>query len=123
MAVIDLNGVKHANDLKGHRTGDSLICRTANYIACMFSERCYRTGGDEFVIVDTELEEDAFQAAIDAMKKDMEKDGISVSVGISWRDSRCNIQEQLDEADRQMYQAKAIFYSLYGNDRRKSGQR
>lgn len=123
VAVIDLNGLKQVNDLKGHRTGDSLICRTANYIACVFGERCYRTGGDEFVIIDTELEKDAFRETIDAMKKDMEKDGISVSVGISWRDSHCNIEEQLDEADRQMYQAKAIFYSLYGNDRRKSGQR
>ena len=75
------------------------------------------------MIIDTELEKDAFRETIDAMKKDMEKDGISVSVGISWRDSHCNIEEQLDEADRQMYQAKAIFYSLHDNDRRKNGQR
>ena len=69
------------------------------------------------------MERDAFREAIAAMKNDMKKDGISVSVGISWRDSHCNVEEQLDEADRQMYQAKAIFYSSRDNDRRKNGRR
>lgn len=50
----------------------------------------------------------------------MEQDGISVSVGISWRGDHCNMQEQLDEADRQMYQAKAAFYSSLDTDREKA---
>lgn len=64
--------------------------------------------------------EAAFRAAVDALKANMERDGISVSVGISWRESGCSIEEQFDEADRQMYQEKAAFYSSCGRDRRKS---
>lgn len=119
MAAIDLNGLKQVNDHKGHRAGDRLICRTAEHITNIFAGRCYRIGGDEFVVVDTELEEGAFRNAIAAMKTDMERDGISVSVGISWRESHCNSEEQFDEADRQMYRAKTAFYTSGDTDRRK----
>ena len=70
--------------------------------------------------IHTELDEDAFQKAIDTMKKNMEQDDISVSVGISWKGSHCNIEKQFDEADRQMYQAKAAYYSSHDTDRRKN---
>lgn len=119
IASIDLNGLKKVNDQMGHSAGDSLICHTADHIARVFPGKCYRIGGDEFVVIDTELEESAFRKAIATMKENMEKEGISVSVGISWRCSRCNIKEQFDEADRQMYQTKATFYSLHDNDRRR----
>lgn len=122
VAAIDLNGLKAVNDRMGHGAGDHLICRTANHIACMFAGTCYRIGGDEFLVIDTELEEDAFRKAIATTKNYMEQDGISVSVGISWRESHCNVEEQLDEADKQMYQAKAAFYSSHETDRRKSGR-
>lgn len=122
VAAIDLNGLKQVNDLKGHRSGDSLICRTADHIACMFAGSCYRIGGDEFVVIDTELEQDAFLKTIAALKENMAQDGISVSIGISWRGSHCNIEDQFDEADRQMYHAKAAFYSTHETDRRKKGR-
>lgn len=120
IAAIDLNGLKQVNDHKGHRIGDNLICRTANHISHMFADKCYRIGGDEFVVIDTELKEDAFREAIATMKKNMEQDNISVSVGISWKCDHCDIEEQFDEADRQMYQAKATFYSSREHDRRKN---
>lgn len=120
MATIDLNGLKQVNDRKGHRTGDDLISRTANHIAHSFAKKCYRIGGDEFVVIDTESEEDTFRKSITAVRKNMEQDGISVSVGISWRGSHCNFEEQFDEADIQMYQAKAVFYSSCETDRRKN---
>lgn len=122
VAAIDLNGLKQVNDHMGHRAGDGLICRTANHIAGMFAGRGYRIGGDEFVVVDWELEEDAFRNAILTAKGNMERDGISVSIGISWRASHCSMEEQLEEADRQMYQVKAAFYSSQDTDRRKSGR-
>ena len=120
VAAVDLNGLKLVNDGRGHRAGDGLIVRTANHIADAFAGKCYRIGGDEFVVVDSEWEQDVFYKAIAAMKENMEKDGISVSVGISWRNSHCDIEEQFDEADRQMYQEKTAFYSAREHDRRKS---
>ena len=120
VAAIDLNGLKQVNDRKGHRTGDNLICRTANHISSIFEGKCYRIGGDEFFVIDTELEEDAFRKAIAKMEQNMKQDNISVSIGISWKGSNCNTEEQFDEADRRMYQAKAEFYSSHDTDRRKN---
>lgn len=120
VAAIDLNGLKQVNDQQGHKIGDDFIFRTAKHIASVFPEKCYRIGGDEFVAINTELEEETFRELMAAAKKNMEQDGISVSVGISWRGSHCDIAEQLEEADREMYQAKAIFYSSRDTDRRKN---
>lgn len=60
VAAIDLNGLKRVNDRMGHSAGDHLICRAANHIASMFAGRCYRIGGDEFVVIDSKMEEEAF---------------------------------------------------------------
>ena len=122
VAAIDLNGLKPINDRMGHSAGDSLIRSTANHIIGMFAGECYRIGGDEFAVIDTKLDEEAFRNAVAAAKQNMEQDGISVSVGVSWRGVDCSIKEQLDEADRQMYRAKAEFYSSRDHDRRKRGQ-
>ena len=120
VAAIDLNGLKKVNDQMGHSAGDSLIRCTADHIAHAFPGKSYRIGGDEFLVIDTELEENAFREAISAMQANMAQDGISVSMGISWRRSRCSIKEQCDEADLLMYRAKAEFYSSYDNDRQQS---
>ena len=88
----------------------------------MFAGECYRIGGDEFAVIDNKLEEEAFRKAVAAAKESMEQDGISVSIGVSWRGGDCSIKEQLDEADRQMCRAKAEFYSSQEHDRRKRGQ-
>ena len=119
VASIDLNALKKVNDQMGHSAGDSLICCTADHIARVFPGRAYRIGGDEFLVIDTELEESVFRKAISAMQANMAQDGISVSTGISWRCGCCNIKEQFDEADRLMYRAKAEFYSSFNNDRRR----
>lgn len=117
---IDLNGLKKVNDQMGHSAGDRLICCAADHIARAFPGKSYRIGGDEFLVIDTELDESTFRKAISVMQANMAQEGISVSMGISWRCSHCNIKEQFDEADGLMYRAKAEFYSLYENDRRRS---
>ena len=119
VASIDLNGLKNVNDQMGHSAGDNLIRRTADHIARVFPGKSYRIGGDEFLVIDTVLEENAFRKAISAMQTNMAQDRISVSMGISWRRRNCNIKEQFDEADRLMYRAKAAFYSSSTNDRRR----
>ena len=120
VASIDLNELKKVNDKMGHSAGDNLIRSAAGHIARVFPGKSYRIGGDEFAVIDTESEESAFRKAVFTMQENMIQDGISVSLGISWRCSHCSIKEQYDEADRQMYRAKAKFYSSYGNDRRQN---
>ena len=119
VACFDLNGLKEVNDRNGHRAGDVLICRAAECLKKGFEGKAYRIGGDEFVVIDNTLSEDDFKAAVYAVQKTMEHDGISCSVGISWRNSQYNIREQIDEADRFMYEQKRKFYCQRQHDRRK----
>lgn len=119
IACFDLNGLKNVNDRLGHSAGDILLRHAADHLRRIFEGKAYRTGGDEFVVVDDELDEAAFRAAVHAVQQGMAEDSIHCSVGISWRDAHCSVKEQYDEADQLMYREKRLFYSIAGNDRRK----
>ena len=51
--VLDINDLKHTNDVYGHQAGDEMICSAAACISGVFCENCgcYRIGGDEFVVI------------------------------------------------------------------------
>ena len=117
VACFDLNGLKQINDRQGHRAGDAFIRGAADQLRQVFPDRIYRIGGDEFVVID-EAPEEEFRQNVRAVQAGMDRHNISCSVGVCWRQTGCSIQEQIDEADRQMYQAKRLFYSVKGNNRR-----
>lgn len=52
--MMDLNNLKHVNDTFGHEDGDALIINAAKLIKKSFAipcSDCYRIGGDEFVVL------------------------------------------------------------------------
>ena len=110
IAYFDLNGLKKVNDEFGHSAGDALICSMAAHLWSAFENKVYRTGGDEFAVIERELSEEEFRKKIAAVKKEMKEEGISFAAGISWRHSNGNIKEQFEEADQSMYEEKRIFY-------------
>ena len=118
VACFDINGLKGTNDREGHSAGDMLIHRTATHIRRAFAGKAYRTGGDEFVVIDASSGEEAFRRGIEAVRNAMHEDGLHISAGASWRGENCNIKEQFDEADRRMYEDKKRFYSDGRHDRR-----
>ena len=61
---IDINGLKAVNDTLGHAAGDELICGAADCISSAFekSGTCYRTGGDEFIVISQMKKEQALEA-------------------------------------------------------------
>ena len=111
VACFDLNGLKATNDNLGHSAGDELICRTAQHIRQRFEDKAYRIGGDVFVGVAVGSREVVFRWGGAGVYRALEEDGISVSVGLSWRESGCSVKEQFDAADWQMYQAKKRYYA------------
>ena len=118
LACFDLNELKEWNDRYGHNAGDSLIRRTAAGIALHFPGKAYRMGGDEFMAVDCERDEAEFRAAVRRTLETLEADCISISVGVSWRESGCDLRQQMEEADRLMYEEKARYHSAKEDDRR-----
>ena len=111
IACLDINGLKAANDQFGHSYGDRLIKKTADIIRKYFKDEAYRIGGDEFVIIDSRLDERKFTERVAQLYRMMEENGIPVAAGLSWRCGKeCSCKEQFEEADRLMYQDKEAFY-------------
>ena len=52
MMMFDINGLKYTNDTFGHMAGDRIIMACAAILEKVYGkERCFRIGGDEFVVV------------------------------------------------------------------------
>ena len=119
IAYFDLNGLKKTNDLFGHQAGDELIRRTADYLRQVFASKVYRIGGDEFIVIDCTSDSEHFYHEVSSVYTTMERNDISISYGISWRASG-NIEEQIHEADQNMYRFKQQFYARKENNRRQN---
>ena len=117
--LIDVNGLKAVNDKLGHSAGDELIRGAANCIYAALSHygKCYRTGGDEFVVIanmSDESVEEALGLLNDLTKKwQVGKEmGLSLSVGCAKVSDNLNsnITELVNLADENMYKEKAEYY-------------
>ncbi len=107
---MDLNGLKTANDRYGHAAGDRLICTAAYYIQNIFSGLAYRVGGDEFVVINPDIEKKEFTDKIKRLCELLEKNKVSVSIGMLWRENAESLEKMLKEADRRMYEEKERYH-------------
>jgi len=120
---LDLDGFKQINDSLGHAVGDKLLQSVAARLsACVRkSDTVSRQGGDEFVILLSEVAH-AADAAVSAAKiiAELRKAhgigghslGVSVSIGLStYPDNGEDAEALLKNADTAMYHAKE-----YGRD-------
>ncbi len=120
---IDLDNFKALNDTKGHNIGDLLLIEVAKRLRdCVRnSDTVARQGGDEFVIVLEELNDDARQAVaqardigekvLTALKRPFNLQGFeyycSASIGISlFRNNEIGMDDLFRHADTAMYLAK-----------------
>ena len=126
--TVDINGLKPINDRLGHEAGDELICGAADCITKVLCKngRCYRTGGDEFVVL-TRMTRDEARGALRQLRK-AGKDwqgnmlrSVSLSAGyaIAKDYEGVSAEKLVVAADKKMYEAKAAYYSKPGNERRK----
>jgi diguanylate cyclase (GGDEF)-like protein len=118
LMYLDLDHFKHINDSLGHAVGDQLLQSAAKRLqACVRdSDTVSRQGGDEFVVLLTEIEaaRDAALAAeklIAAMAAPHLIGGqrlhVTLSIGISlYPDDGKNVETVLRNADTAMYHAK-----------------
>ncbi len=129
LVLFDVNGLKPANDTHGHLAGDELIIATANCISKVFDAygKCFRIGGDEFVVVMDDNAEDInkLMKQLDettAQWKGNYSDTLSVSYGIAQGKTEGDgISELIKTADANMYEAKRRYYVEHGIERRVTG--
>lgn len=112
IAYIDVNGLKIANDTKGHDYGDELIQRLSIILTKLFKNTIYRIGGDEFVVLYQNIEKEDFKKKIEQFKIELEKHHkISASIGSSWCENCKNVLHQIEKAESLMYYDKKLFYN------------
>lgn len=128
--TIDINGLKRVNDILGHDAGDELIRGAADCIrkALAADGNCYRTGGDEFVVL-TSMNRETAETALVQLKREADHwhgkkvKSLSLSAGfaiLEEYDTRGMTAEMLiSESDKAMYEAKAAYYRRKGKDRRR----
>lgn len=126
--TIDINGLKKINDGIGHKAGDEMICGAADCIvkALNASGSCYRTGGDEFVVL-TNMDQEEADKALLLLKLETDQwhgekvKSLSVSAGYALAADYDTITAEMlvMESDKAMYEAKAAYYQSEGKDRRK----
>jgi diguanylate cyclase (GGDEF)-like protein/PAS domain S-box-containing protein len=115
---LDLDGFKHINDSLGHAVGDKLLQSVAaRLVSCVrSSDTVSRQGGDEFVVLLSEIKH-AADAAITARKiiaaltaphvVDQYDLHVTASIGLStYPDDGRDTESLIKAADTAMYQAK-----------------
>ncbi len=126
--MMDLNGLKAANDNLGHEAGDELIIGAAKCMNNAFSSlgNIYRVGGDEFVALLKGSKEDVYAAtvAFDYLTANFKGELImelSVSKGIvvCCEHPELDLTEAKALADKLMYMDKDEYYRRTGKNRRK----
>jgi len=127
--TVDINGLKKVNDTLGHEAGDELICAAAACItsALCSNGRCFRTGGDEFVVL-AQMDREKAEAAIDRLQRETElwsgeyasKLSVSTGYALAADNEGISAEKLVVEADKAMYEAKAAYYHQVGRDRRHS---
>lgn len=138
VACIDLDRFKAVNDTYGHHAGDEVLCRVADIISRMVSDKglVARMGGDEFIAVFTEdIDRERLHALcdtiIDLISREIPFESGSVrigaSIGIAWRpETGGTAKEVIRAADTALYRAKGggrgrVCFADELEDRRKSG--
>ena len=126
--TIDINGLKQVNDTLGHEAGDELIIGAARCIERVMGEssKCYRTGGDEFVVL-TRMPADAAEMALSHLKRETDRwtgravKALSLAAGyaLAGENPGLSAEKLVKQADMAMYAAKAAYYRKNGVDRRR----
>ncbi len=117
---LDLDGFKGVNDRSGHAAGDSVLQIVASRLRSIVreSDTVARIGGDEFVVVQMELERESDARRLadritDVLREPFEVENETFSLGASvgvavFPDDGESVRDLLAAADRALYRAKAF---------------
>lgn len=116
---LDLDGFKAINDRLGHDTGDAALCEVTRRLTQVLRrvDTLARVGGDEFVLLLSDLDDNANVVAELVAGKCLQvfntpvvvagqTCALGVSIGLVMGDGDSSAEEMLNAADQAMYRAK-----------------
>ena len=118
LIVVDLDGFKDVNDVRGHRAGDAVLRTLARRFEAILraSDTVARVGGDEFVVLSMETGNDETAASLvsrlrHGLRRPFRVDGATIEIdgSIGWAvfpADGASSEELLARADGQMYATK-----------------
>lgn len=109
VAFLDVDGLKEANDKRGHKAGDELLRGLASILkgSLRAQDLVLRYGGDEFICVLPDTVGDAARAKISWMQTEAEAQGIGFSSGVAQLERSDDVVSLLGRADQEMYAVKS----------------
>lgn len=134
--VLDIDNFKNYNDHNGHTAGDTLLTVIANIfiITCRKSDIIFRYGGEEFVILLPDTNENGAYLLAEKIRKKVHENvfpyeefqpnkSLTVSLGLaSFPENISDAQDLFDAADQALYHSKNTGrnkVSLYSNIEKK----
>ena len=116
VCFVDVNGLKTINDTEGHLAGDNLLKDAASTLNELSSDNIeiYRVGGDEFLVIATDMKRDDFDKFTASLIERAERPGRAhFAVGACHSDEAESIIKAMQTADGRMYEVKAEYYSRH----------
>ena len=118
LSFIDIDNMKHINDVWGHEEGDRALVDTAKLLKQAFRESdiIARVGGDEFAVLASDVTDTMKEVFLNRILQQIDthnaqKDLIymlTLSIGSTFYepDNPCSLDELMSKADKLMYQDK-----------------
>lgn len=112
LVLFDLDNFKSINDTMGHQTGDEVLVEAARLLRGIFPEESsglFRIGGDEFVVIVEETDEETIRRKIRAVQKSLPgRVPYTFSAGYDFLrpGGTDTLEKTFDRADHKMYQEK-----------------
>jgi polar amino acid transport system substrate-binding protein len=116
IAILDIDHFKKVNDSYGHQEGDKVLIEISNILRTHIRKTDFvgRFGGEEFVIICPESQENGVYNLMENIRKDIEKhdfkeiEKITTSFGIAILKENDTIESLLKKADEALYEAKKL---------------
>lgn len=118
--VIDLNGLKEANDQLGHDAGDALLRRFGEVLngVAKAPNHAARIGGDEFAILMPGADQHAAHALVETVYEILKINNqfysdapLSISLGMATSEPGESMESLMKRADILMYDNKRAYYA------------